>query len=196
MAAKMPKSSTTAAFPYIHADPATLPSSVDPFTVTTARGFLPFASPLINLPAPFRPLADLLDHMPVVKADGSPGLLAEYRLGAAVEGDGKRGEGFPDLTEQVDAVVFGGKEGGSGGTAELDVATALFRDYSFLASAYLLEPCWERWVKTPAEGYGLGRDRLPHSVAGPLVRLGQMYVFIPLPDPSSLLDPSPLPFVI
>ncbi|KAK7883597.1 hypothetical protein LTR67_011096 [Exophiala xenobiotica] len=48
--------------------------------------------------------------------------------------------------------------------------TALFRDYSFLASAYLLEPCWEAWSKNNSAGYGLGRAVLPRCIAAPLVK--------------------------
>ena len=47
--------------------------------------------------------------------------------------------------------------------------TAAFRDYAFLASAYLLEPCWQRWNEG-LEGYGLGREVLPKEIAGPLVK--------------------------
>lgn len=51
---------------------------------------------------------------------------------------------------------------------------ALYRDYSFLASAYLLEPCHERFVR--GEGYGLARDRLPRSISLPIARCADLYV--------------------
>ena len=55
---------------------------------------------------------------------------------------------------------------------DLQVMGALYRDYSFVASAYLLEPCHERVVR--GEGYGLGRERLPAVVAMPLARVAEM----------------------
>jgi indoleamine 2,3-dioxygenase len=40
-----------------------------------------------------------------------------------------------------------------------DLIGALFRDYTFICSAYILEPCDLNWRKSGE--YGLGRDRLP-----------------------------------
>ncbi|KAI5283517.1 hypothetical protein KEM52_003335 [Ascosphaera acerosa] len=48
------------------------------------------------------------------------------------------------------------------------------RDYAFLASAYILEPCWKNWLESEDKSYGLGRDRLPHAIAGPLYRCAQL----------------------
>jgi indoleamine 2,3-dioxygenase len=49
--------------------------------------------------------------------------------------------------------------------------SALFRDYTFLASAYLLEPCDLQWHKN--QTYGLGREVLPRNIAIPLVSLAR-----------------------
>ncbi len=46
---------------------------------------------------------------------------------------------------------------------------ALFRDYTFLASAYLLEPCNIQLRKNKT--YGLGRAILPKNIASPLVSI-------------------------
>lgn len=46
---------------------------------------------------------------------------------------------------------------------------ALYRDYTFIASSYLLEPCDMKYRKDG--DYGLGRDRLPANVAVPLVHV-------------------------
>lgn len=151
-------------FPYIHDDPNALPHSLDPFTITTSTGFLPYQTSPTSLPEVFQPLQSLLERMPVTKADGSPGLLASYELGPAVLAE------LPDLTDEVNKVVT------ADGSPDLYTVTALFRDYSFLASAYLLEPCWENWRKNPDQGYGLGRDLLPRAVARPMYRCAQMYV--------------------
>ncbi|EME39467.1 Indoleamine 2,3-dioxygenase family protein [Dothistroma septosporum NZE10] len=154
---------TKAVFPYIDAEPAVLPSSLDPFTITTQNGFMPLQTPTTDLPAAFKPLLDLADEMPIVKEDGQSGLLAKYELGAAI--NEKRL--LPDLTDEIDDLVT------ADGQPDLVAVTAAFRDYSFLASAYLLEPCWERWSKG-LDGYGLGREVLPACIAGPLWKTAKM----------------------
>lgn len=150
-------------FPHLEQDPATLPSSLDPFTITTSTGFLPLAPPQVELPSKFEPLTKLVDSLPVVKLDGSPGLLAKYELGPTVD----KGDALPDFTAAIDELTA------SDGRPDLAAVTAAFRDYAFLASSYLLEPCWERWNKGP-EGYGLGRQTLPRAIAGPLVKTAKM----------------------
>ncbi|KAH0847797.1 hypothetical protein AYO21_04003 [Fonsecaea monophora] len=148
-----------ALFPHIRSDAGSLPRSADPFTVTTGTGFLPCRSPLLRLPAQFDALSDILDDMPIVKADKSPGLLATFKLGPLIDLGA-----LPDLTSCVDNLRT------STGEVDLEAITAVFRDYSFLASAYLLEPCWETWSKDHEAGYGLGRAVLPACIASPLVK--------------------------
>lgn len=48
---------------------------------------------------------------------------------------------------------------------------ALFRDYTFAASAYLLEPC-DILYRLKKE-YGLGRKVLPMNIALPLYKVSQ-----------------------
>ena len=91
----------------------------------------------------------------MITGSGTPGLLATFTFGATVLKD------LPDLSEEVEA--FRGN---------LPVMNALYRDYSFVASAYLLEPCHERWLM--GEGYGLGRQRLPRQVARPLAMVANV----------------------
>ncbi|KAL1979805.1 hypothetical protein VTN96DRAFT_5091 [Rasamsonia emersonii] len=154
--------STVKHFPHINDDPSTLPPSLDPFTITTSTGFLPYRLAPATLPEAFKPLQSLMDRLPVVRDDGSPGLLATYQLGPTVHAE------LPDLTEEVDKLVT------KDGKPDLFTITTVFRDYSFLASAYLLEPCWENWCKNPQGGYGLGRDFLPKAIAGPMYRCAQI----------------------
>lgn len=155
-------SSIDVAAPFLDTDPFTLPTSTDPFTITTSNGFMPTTRPIVDLPEAFRPLTVLLEEMPIVKADGTPGLLAEYKLGPLIDqGD------FPDLVDEIDTLKA------SDGAPDLHLVSAAFRDYSFLASAYLLEPCWETWVSTK-QGYGLGRHVLPKCIAGPLVKTAKL----------------------
>ena len=150
-------------FPHLHSNPATLPLSIDPFTVTGTRGFLPFRELPASLPDVFKPLQGLVEALPIQKLDGSPGLLATFQLGPTV--DERR---LPDLTAHIDDLVA------EDGEPDLVKISALFRDYSFLASAYLLEPCWEKWSKDHEAGYGLGRQVLPKEIAGPLVKTAKL----------------------
>jgi indoleamine 2,3-dioxygenase len=48
---------------------------------------------------------------------------------------------------------------------------ALFRDYTFAASAYLLEPC--DILYRSRNDYGLGRKVLPANIAIPLTKVSQ-----------------------
>jgi indoleamine 2,3-dioxygenase len=151
-------------FPHLHSDATTLPSSTDPFTITTKTGFLPCRPPLIRLPEAFDQVTAILEDMPIVKADGSSGLLATFKLGPLID-SGK----LPDLTSEMDKLRVGPNN-----DYDLEAITALFRDYSFLASAYLLEPCWEMWSKDNSAGLGLGRSVLPRCIASPLVKAADM----------------------
>lgn len=94
------------------------------FMVSTSRGFLPRGDPITKLPKEFAAVEDLLQRMPVRRSDGSPGLLATGDFGKTVLSE------LPDLTEAIELFKH-----------DLPLMNALYRDYSFLASAYLLEPC-------------------------------------------------------
>ncbi len=146
-------------FPYLESDLRDIPDQVDPFTVTTENGFLPTQSPPTELPSTFEPLTNVLAQMPICTKAGTPGLLADFRLGPSIDNGT-----LPDLTHEVEAIV------NNEVSRNLAIVTALFRDYSFLASAYLLEPCWEVWGKDQHAKYGLGRQLLPRCIAGPLTR--------------------------
>ena len=93
--------------------------------------------------------------MPVKTLSGEPGLLANFTFGDTVLKE------FPDLSAEVEKY-----------RDDLVVMNALYRDYSFLASAYLLEPCHERFLK--GEPYGLGRQSLPRSISLPIVKIADM----------------------
>jgi len=132
-------------------DDTTLPA----FMVSTTRGFLPRQEPVIKLPAEFDVLESILTRMPIKTLDASPGLLATCTLGETVRKE------LPDLTSAIDKYKD-----------NLPLMNALYRDYSFLASAYLLEPCHERFMK--AESYGLGRQILPAVISLPISRCAQL----------------------
>ncbi|MCJ1378972.1 hypothetical protein MMC17_002071 [Xylographa soralifera] len=129
------------------------------FLVSTMRGFLPHTDPITILPSAFKQLDCLLQRMPIKTANGSAGLLATGSLGDAVEY-------LPDLTEQIELVK-----------ADLPLMNALYRDYSFLASAYLLEPCHMSFLR--GEGYGLARNVLPANIARPIARVAKLAGFKP-----------------
>lgn len=125
------------------------------FMVSTTRGFLPRQEPIVSLPVEFDVLESILTRMPIKRADGQPGLLAECTLGETVLKE------LPDLTSAIDKY-----------RDNLPLQNALYRDYSFLASAYLLEPCHERFMK--GEPYGLGRQTLPKNISLPISRCAEL----------------------
>ncbi|EJD42500.1 IDO-domain-containing protein [Auricularia subglabra TFB-10046 SS5] len=134
--------------------------SLPAFMVSTSRGFLPRQNPVVRLPPEFDPLEAILARMPVKTLSGEPGLLANFTLGPTVDAE------LPDLTPAVEKY-----------RDDLPLMNALYRDYSFLASAYLLEPCHERFMR--GETYGLGRQRLPRNIALPIVKVAEIAGFRP-----------------
>lgn len=174
----------TPPFPVL-TDPQPTNTTLPAFMVSATRGFLPRMHPIATLPSDFAPLESLLQRMPIKTLSGSPGLLAHGTLGSTVAAE------LPDLTPCVDKYK-----------GNLPLMNALYRDYSFLASAYLLEPCHLRFLR--GGEYGLARDVLPGNVARPLSRCAELYVdrvcsfpFPPIPRlPTSFLAPIPsrLPF--
>ncbi|RIA99385.1 hypothetical protein C1645_798187 [Glomus cerebriforme] len=120
----------------------TLPS----FMVGYKNGFLPRQDPIAKLPDRFYVLEYLLQNMPIHLPNGEGGLLAKGQLGDAVK----------DLP-QYDVSDINDQR----------LLSALFRDYTFLASSYLLEPCDIMYRER--KDYGLGREILPKNIAIPLV---------------------------
>lgn len=152
------------AMQHVEDDPVNMSRALDPFTVTVHNGFMPLQTPQTELPKAFDPLIKLSERMAIVKEDGNPGLLANFQLGPTID----LSDALPDLTDEIDNVLT------KDGQPDLVTITAIFRDYAFLASAYLLEPCWERWSKNSEQGYGLGRQRLPRNLAGPLTKTAKL----------------------
>jgi indoleamine 2,3-dioxygenase len=147
---------TSSAFPVLRStkpEDTSLPS----FMVSTTRGFLPRAEPVVHLPIEFECLESILTRMPIETAAGPRGLLASGTLGETVLLE------LPDLSDAIEKYKN-----------NLPLVNALYRDYSFLASAYLLEPCHERFLK--GEPYGLGRQTLPRNIAIPIAKVAALYV--------------------
>jgi indoleamine 2,3-dioxygenase len=129
--------------------------SLPAFMVSTTRGFLPRQEPIVELPKEFAVLESLLQRMPIRTLSGEPGLLANFTFGDAVLKE------LLDLSDEVEKY-----------RDDLVVMNALYRDYSFLASAYLFEPCHERHMR--GEEYGLGRQSLPRCIALPIVKVAEL----------------------
>ncbi|KAK3834689.1 MAG: hypothetical protein JOS17DRAFT_737454 [Linnemannia elongata] len=131
-------------------DPLVQNHSIPSFMVGTQNGFLPRQDPLDVLPKEYEALEELLQKMPLTLKDGSKGLLALGQFGEACKS-------LPqyDLSNVEDS----------------ELLSALYRDYTFVASAYLLEPCDILYRKTG--DYGLGRSVLPKNIAVPLVQVAE-----------------------
>jgi indoleamine 2,3-dioxygenase len=125
------------------------------FMVSTTRGFLPRQDPVVKLPADFDAVESLLQRMPIKLANGQPGLLAESAFGEHVLKE------LPDLSDAIEKYKD-----------DTPLMTAIYRDYSFLASAYLLEPCHTRFMQ--GKDYGLGRQSLPSNIALPIAKVAEM----------------------
>ncbi|KAG0015033.1 hypothetical protein BGZ81_000126 [Podila clonocystis] len=128
-------------FPILE-DPLIHNHSIPSFMVGTQNGFLPRQDPLEKLPEEYKELEELLQKMPLTLPDGSKGLLALGQFGEACKS-------LPqyDLSKVEDS----------------ELLSALYRDYTFVTSAYLLEPCDLSYRKTGH--YGLGRSVLPKNIA-------------------------------
>ncbi|KAJ7455946.1 indoleamine 2,3-dioxygenase gamma type [Mycena galericulata] len=150
---------TIGTFSVLH-DPRPEDTRLPAFMVSTTRGFLPRSEPIVTLPEEFNPLESILSRMPMRTLDGTPGLLAQCALGETVLKE------LPDLTWAIEKYAD-----------NLLLQNALYRDYSFLASAYLLEPCHERFVR--GEPYGLGRQTLPKNISLPISRCAEIAGFKP-----------------
>ncbi|KAF8968188.1 hypothetical protein BGZ46_010936 [Entomortierella lignicola] len=131
-------------------DPLVNNHSIPSFMVGTQNGFLPRQDPMDVLPKEYEALELLLQKMPLTLKDGSKGLLALGQFGEACKS-------LPqyDLSNVEDS----------------ELLSALYRDYTFVASAYLLEPC-DLLFRKKGE-YGLGRSVLPKNIAVPLVQVAE-----------------------
>lgn len=133
-----------------------------PFVISRERGFLPRQDPLVNLPPAFDRLDSLLNRMTIrqpadANGERKPGLLAKGEFGDAVL-DELHPEG-PEA-KAVDQAIQSGNS---------HLIAALFRDYCFATSAYLLEPVDIAYRKTGL--YAQGRTTLPRQLAVPLQKL-------------------------
>lgn len=130
------------------------------FSVTEDNGFFPSSPPLVDLPEIFAPLDRITKNISMEYPDGSVGLMGKEDLGRTID------EELPliDVSRIEDPVLL----------------TALFREYSFTASSYLLEPAHHHLIRTG--DYGVARPVLPASLAIPLELLGKKLGCFPFLD--------------
>ena len=132
------------------------------FSVDPKHGFLPIKEPLESLPAAYTALQALIDAMPIRKTDSSPGLLAE---------EGAFEQAALALPNYCKAV----KE-----ESDPFVLAALFRSYSFIASAYTLSPAHHHYIKTGK--YGQAHAVLPKNIAQAFVAVAEKLDVFPWLD--------------
>lgn len=102
--------------------------------------------------------------MTMVQPNGSQGLLLKGQLGDAVKAELKHA----GLEKKVNEVIASDNQ---------HLISALFRDYSFLTSAYLFEPVDQHFRATGQ--YGSGRDVLPAELAVPFNALAEKLHMFP-----------------
>ena len=123
------------------------------FNVGPVNGFLPEHLPLKVLPPTYAVLQDILDKMPVQLGENEFGYLHyPNKIVEAVEQ-------LPNYVAAVQA------------ESDVRVLQALFRGYSFLASAYTLESSFQHYRETGH--YGKARNVLPAQIAQPFVAVAE-----------------------
>lgn len=137
-------------------------SKLPPFVISRERGFLPRQDPLVSLPSEFSGLSSLLERMTIHQPADASGHRATGLLGKGEFGDAVLDELKPDGPEAraVEAAIE---------SSNSHLLAALFRDYCFATSAYLLEPVDRSFRATGL--YTQGRSTLPRQLAVPLKKL-------------------------
>lgn len=132
------------------------------FSVDPQHGFLPQKEPLATLPDKYIRLQQLIEQMPVVKSNGDLGLLSTE---GAFESQALM---LPNYLDEVND------------ESDTFVLAALFRAYSFVASAYTLAPAHHNFLQTGK--YGKAHDTLPSNLAQPFVAVAQKLDVFPWLD--------------
>ena len=132
------------------------------FNVSANHGFLPIKSPLVTLPKTYEDVQAVLDSMPVVLNDNENGYLHT-----------ENGIVAPTLAIKNHLANVENEQ-------DIFVLQALFRSYSFLASAYLLEPSFQQFRKDGK--YGKARNVLPANIAQPFCKVAEKLKVFPWLD--------------
>lgn len=120
------------------------------FNINSTHGFLPIEDPIEKLPDIYSKLQFLLDNMCINKENDENGYLLDEKQFI------EECRNLPDYSELVE------KEN------NVKIIAALYRSYCFLASAYLLQPSYKKFVETG--NYGVARSSLPVNIAQPLIK--------------------------
>lgn len=123
------------------------------FNVSKEHGFLPICEPLKRLPEPYTAIQEIIDSMYIFQPSGELGCLGKPDVIEFVVKD------LPNMKESVR------KE------EDPQILQAVFRAYTFLASAYTLEKSYQEFVRSG--NYGEARKRLPASISEPLVLVSE-----------------------
>lgn len=123
------------------------------------NGFMPLSRPLRELPAPFHDMEHVMANLGFTLPSGEKGFLGRY-----------------DLGRQAEKI----KLHDVSGIEDRTLLAALFRDYSILAAAYLLEPSHIEMLISGK--YGVGRSELPANIAIPLDTLANKLQIHPILD--------------
>ena len=131
------------------------------FNVNSINGFLPEKLPLEKLPVKYSPLQEILDNMPIKISNGSGYLDEVGKIHQVVKS-------LPNFIRDVST------------EKDTRVIQALFRGYSFLSSAYTLEPSFQYFRKTGT--YGKAKNILPMQIAQPFVEVSNKLDVFPWLD--------------
>ncbi|SPC62797.1 related to BNA2 - putative tryptophan 2,3-dioxygenase or indoleamine 2,3-dioxygenase [Ustilago sp. UG-2017b] len=143
-------------------------SKLPPFVISRERGFLPRQDPMVRLPEAFSTLSSLLDRMTIHQPADAHGHRATGLLGKGEFGDAIHSELDGKELKAVNAAIESGNS---------HLLAALFRDYCFATSAYLLEPVDRAFRETGF--YTQGRNSLPAQLAVPLKKLADKLAHFP-----------------
>ncbi|MBA43188.1 MAG: hypothetical protein CMF62_04155 [Magnetococcales bacterium] len=135
------------------------------FSLDEKNGFLPMNLPIEKLPSQFEDLEILLQNMPFYldKEKNVKGLLGLYKFGETVKK-------LPNYIEEVKLVE------------DPKLLLALYRDYSFVTSAYLLETTQKNYIETGEFGKYPARDSVPDNIAIPYVYISKKLKYHPFID--------------
>jgi len=109
------------------------------FSIDSKNGFLPIKNPLTKLPERYKSIQEILDNLPNLILDGKKLELI--------------------ISNEINYIDLIKKE------TDIFIIQALYRAYTFLTSAYLLQPSYENQNNGK---YGKGRTVLPSQLTIPL----------------------------
>jgi indoleamine 2,3-dioxygenase len=125
------------------------------FDVSSTHGFLPIRDPLDSLPDEYIALQKVITDLPSIIT------IPDHIV--------KSVEEIPDYTEVILSL-----------SSESFILQALFRAYTFIASAYTLELSYQVFVKSGQ--YGPARRKIPANIARPLVLVAERLKVYPWLD--------------